>query len=62
MAYSGILLFIYSLFFLPETLQNLKTNVNLKIIINNYITLFKNTVYIRFLSIKLLWFQLLLLI
>jgi DHA1 family bicyclomycin/chloramphenicol resistance-like MFS transporter len=54
MAYSGALLFIYSLFFLPETLQSLKTNVNLKTIINNYITLFKNRVYIRFLSIKVI--------
>lgn len=54
MAYLGILLFIYSLFFLPETLQNLKTNLNLKTIINNYITLFKNSIYTKFLIIKVM--------
>ena len=50
----GLLLFIYSIFSLPETLQSKKTTINLKNILENYLTLFKNPTYTKFLIIKVL--------
>jgi DHA1 family bicyclomycin/chloramphenicol resistance-like MFS transporter len=54
MAISGLLIFIYSIFFLPETLQEAKSKINIKRIANNYKTLFKNSTYLKYLVIKVL--------
>lgn len=53
-AFLGFLLFIYSFFLLPETLLNKKTAINFKNIFENYLTLFENATYVKFLIIKVL--------
>ena len=50
----GFLLFIYSVFFLPETLQSKKIIIDWRDILKNYLELLKNKHYLRFLIIKVL--------
>ncbi|WPX97299.1 MFS transporter [Candidatus Bandiella euplotis] len=53
MAISGLAILMYSIFFLPETLQT-KSKINFQHIFNNYRTLFTNYTYIKHLIIKVL--------
>lgn len=52
MAISGLILFIYSIFSLPETSQNTRYRVDISKIAHNYKTLLTNYAYIRYLIIK----------
>jgi DHA1 family bicyclomycin/chloramphenicol resistance-like MFS transporter len=54
MAALGIILFVYSVFFLPETLQHTKSKVKIKNILSNYKALFTNGSYVKYLIIKVL--------
>ncbi len=53
-AFLGCILFVYCIFLLPETLQSKKTTINIKKILANYLILFKNPTYTKFLTIKVL--------
>ena len=54
MALLSCMMFIFNMFLLPETLQNIKSKINIRNIIKNYIILFKDSIYTKFLTIKVL--------
>jgi DHA1 family bicyclomycin/chloramphenicol resistance-like MFS transporter len=54
MAASGALIFVYSIFFLPETLQNAKSKINMRHIAKSYKALFQNPTYVKYLVIQVL--------